>query len=318
VRIALSLLLLSAAALKAYELATEPVLGSGVLDSRWLLAATVEFELLFGIWLLANIWPRLTSVAAIGLFGIFACVSLYKAISGYATCGCFGPVPVNPWYTAILDSLAVLSLVCCRAPSRSRLPGAESCRLRARAVAVLAVWLLAGVPAAIAMGRCSASAFGEDGIISGDGDLVVINPEAWVGARFPLLRFIENANGANEAGEPPLRARLVEGDWLVLLYREGCPRCRRALEVFLRDAEAEMQRDTARFGVAVVDTSSVANPTGATEEWCERGRTSRTYRWFLSAPTRLRLHNGVVRASVRAESGGEQGRLEEHVGGPSA
>jgi len=110
IRIALGVLLLTAAGLKAHQLATEPVLSTGLLDSRWLLMATVEFELLFGLWLLGNIWPKPTWAAALACFGLFAGVSLYKALSGHASCGCFGRVPVNPWYTATLD-VAMVFLV---------------------------------------------------------------------------------------------------------------------------------------------------------------------------------------------------------------
>ena len=67
VRVAVGILLLTAAGLKGYQLATEPLLGTGFLDSRWLLTMTVEFELLFGLWLLANIWPKLSWAAAMGL-----------------------------------------------------------------------------------------------------------------------------------------------------------------------------------------------------------------------------------------------------------
>ena len=77
VRIAVGLLLLTAAGLKGYQLATEPVLGAGFLDSRWLLVVTVEFELFFGLWLLANIWPRPSWAVALFCFGVFACVSLW-------------------------------------------------------------------------------------------------------------------------------------------------------------------------------------------------------------------------------------------------
>jgi hypothetical protein len=50
-RIALGVLLLFAGALKAHELATEPVLGGSLLESRWFLVALVECEILFGLWL---------------------------------------------------------------------------------------------------------------------------------------------------------------------------------------------------------------------------------------------------------------------------
>ena len=111
VRTAVGSLLLTAAGLKGYQLATGPVLGTGMLDSRWVLISAVEAQLLFGLWLLANIWPKPTWAAALACFSLFTCISLYKALSGYPTCGCFGRLPVNPWFTAALDFAAVLSLL---------------------------------------------------------------------------------------------------------------------------------------------------------------------------------------------------------------
>ncbi len=57
VRIAAALLLLVAATSKAYQLVTEPVLGSGVLESRPFLMFVVEFELFFGLRLLSGLLP---------------------------------------------------------------------------------------------------------------------------------------------------------------------------------------------------------------------------------------------------------------------
>ena len=82
VRILMAAVLLTAAVLKAYQLATEPIIGTGLLDSRWLLMATVEFELFFGLWLLANIWAKPTWAAALACFGLFTVVSLCKAHLG--------------------------------------------------------------------------------------------------------------------------------------------------------------------------------------------------------------------------------------------
>ncbi len=56
VRIVLGLVRLAAAVLKGHQLATEPVAGTGLLDSRWFLIGVVEFELFFGLWLLFNIF----------------------------------------------------------------------------------------------------------------------------------------------------------------------------------------------------------------------------------------------------------------------
>jgi hypothetical protein len=115
VRIVLGLILLTAAALKGHQLATEPVAEASLFTSRWFLICVVEFELFFGLWLLSGIYPRRTWQAALVCFSAFACVSLYKALSGEASCGCFGRVPVNPWYTVVLDVTAVAALLCSRA-----------------------------------------------------------------------------------------------------------------------------------------------------------------------------------------------------------
>lgn len=96
VRIALGLLLLTAAGLKGYELASEPVAETGLLSSRWFLIGVVELELFFGLWLLAGLYPRLTWTAALLCFGGFAVVSLYKAISGETSCCGFGKLIEMP------------------------------------------------------------------------------------------------------------------------------------------------------------------------------------------------------------------------------
>ena len=85
VRVLLALILLVAAGLKCHQVATSPVMGDGVCDSRWVLMATVEFELLFGLWLLGNLLPRLSHRALLLCFGCFASISLYKAITGAAS-----------------------------------------------------------------------------------------------------------------------------------------------------------------------------------------------------------------------------------------
>ena len=125
IRIALGLLLLVAAGLKGHQLATEPVAETGLLTSRWFLIAAVEFELVFGLWLLLGLYPRRTWQVALLCFGGFACVSLSKALSGDSSCGCFGKVPVNPWYTLLLDLAAVAALLYRRPPTGSILGAAQ-------------------------------------------------------------------------------------------------------------------------------------------------------------------------------------------------
>ena len=69
VRIILGLILLTAAALKGHQLATEPVAETGVLSSRWFLIGGVEFELFFGLWLTSGLQPpRAWQAVSVSLF----------------------------------------------------------------------------------------------------------------------------------------------------------------------------------------------------------------------------------------------------------
>ncbi len=88
-RLTVGLFLLLAAGLKAYDLATGPIQGAGILQSRWFLIGVVEFELLLGLWLLSGVFPAHAWAVSLGCFACFACVTLHKALSGETSCGCF-------------------------------------------------------------------------------------------------------------------------------------------------------------------------------------------------------------------------------------
>jgi len=162
VRVVLGSLLLVAALLKGYQLATDPLLSlasrpsslapwlSAILDSRWFLIAVVEFELLFGLWLIAGLCPRQTWFAALACFALFACVSLYKALSGESTCGCFGKVPVNPWHTLGLDCAALAALAGWRPSHNGSTVAPRSSHLARKALTLLTIWLCVGAPVGLA------------------------------------------------------------------------------------------------------------------------------------------------------------------------
>ena len=172
--------------------------------------ATVEFEFFFGLWLLANLWAKPTWAAALACFGLFTCVSVCKAISGHATCGCFGRVAVNPWYTGTLDVAVILSLL--------RWRPKESFFAIQRATAVLVIWLAVGLPAAYAMASYSPATLSEAGEVMGNGKIVVLEPEKWIGKHFPLLDYIDIGD------------KLKKGKWVVLLYHHDCAKCQKAIK----------------------------------------------------------------------------------------
>lgn len=225
VRIFVAVVLLFAAGLKAYQLSTEPTLETDLFDSRLFLMSVVEFELLLGTWLIVGLLPSLSWRVALICFGIFTSTSLSKAISGATSCGCFGPLAINPWYTAGLDASVVLSLLCWP-PPRMHLPSSTGrifpyierpSRPRRSIGGVAAVWLLVGIPAAIAMGRYTNTTLSDLGEIVGKGDVVVLDPPKWLGKKYPLLGYID------------IGAELKQGRWLVMLYHHDCPKCQLAI-----------------------------------------------------------------------------------------
>ncbi len=110
-RVLLGLLLLSAAGLKAQALLTGAASANALVLSPRAQIGLIEVEAFFGVWLLSGRVGRLGWAAAIGLFTVLAGVSLYLGLDGQPSCGCFGRLPVNPWFTLILDLAAVAALV---------------------------------------------------------------------------------------------------------------------------------------------------------------------------------------------------------------
>lgn len=109
VRIVLALVLLTAAALKAHQLATSPVVETGLLSARWARILVVEFELTLGLWLLAGQFPRQTWRVAIACFMFFSTVSVFRALRGDASCTSLRSLSIRPWQTTALDTLAVVA-----------------------------------------------------------------------------------------------------------------------------------------------------------------------------------------------------------------
>lgn len=278
---ALGGLLLIAASLKAYELATAPVPAESILDSRWTLIAVVESELLFGIWLLFGLCPKFTWAAALGCFALFAAVSLYKAASGQASCGCFGRVPINPWYVTAFDAIIVMALLRWR-PRSSEGQAVRFVRLRPLHVAaVLLAWLLVGLPAAAAMGAYEPARLREDGDIEGVGKTVLLEPDAWRGKRFPLLKHVN------------IREDVSRGLWVVLLFRDGCPACRDAVALY-EDLARSIGQGPGRPRVAVVEFSPY-EADYVPAETLTHGYLSNDWQWQAPIPVGLLIDDGDVR-----------------------
>jgi len=290
VPVTLGLVLLVAGLLKSYQLVTEPTAASGILGLRWLTVGGVELELLLGLWLLTGVCPRHARGAALLCFAGFLAVSLSRARSGEVSCGCFGKVPVSPWVTAGLDLVAVAALWAWRpADGAVKAPrSAPGTFALAGATALLLV-----VVGALGVARPAPASVDEDGDIIGDGP-VMLEPEKWVGKRFPLLRHID------------IGPQLASGHWVVVLYRRHCPRCQEELLKYER-----LARESAWLAgglqvafVAVPQAGEAGERTDAGPSPCLRGSLSSAREWFVKVPAALHVEGGRVTAVGNGEGGG--------------
>jgi hypothetical protein len=311
VRIALALVLLTAAGLKGYQLATEPVLGGGLLESRWFLIAVVEFEILFGLWLLSGLAPGWTWRAAVLCFGAFAAVSACKGLAGEPSCGCFGRVPVSPWYTLTFD-LAVLGALFAWRPRKATFLAPKQRRVPVvRVAGVVGALFAVGVPVGFVMASYRPATLSADsGKVVGHGKTVLLEPERWLGRRFPLLRHID-------IGE-----RLCEGNWIVVLYHHDCPECGRVVPTFAGFA-AKLARTEEGPRVALVEIPPYGEPPDdSLLSGVLFARLSDAHDWFCVTPQVLSLAQGKVtgygrRPDIDTRGAGASTAPSEEVAGGS-
>ena len=222
-----------------------------------------------------------TWLISLVLFSAFACVSLYKALSGHATCGCFGTIEVNPWYALTLDAAIVVSLLVFR-PTTICVPGVFPVQFSTRAGLVCLIWLVFGGYAGFRASVAETAALSDAGEIIGEGDVVVLEPEKWVGKRFPLLDHIENAE------------RLRTQAWTVVLYHLDCTRCKEVIWQLLTSGGG---RRTEPDHITLIELP----PYGEDRDYWRglpafgiRCRLPDSRKWFAETPAVLSLQEGIV------------------------
>ena len=101
-------LLLAAAVLKFWQIATTPT------PVSWSLAGTAfqwgipVFETVLALWLFSGKKPLTALGVTTAGFAVFSGVTLYKLSQGATNCGCFGNWVVHPKYTYWIDITALL------------------------------------------------------------------------------------------------------------------------------------------------------------------------------------------------------------------
>lgn len=289
VRDVLGVLLLAAAGLKfadagfgsagVYELYASPF---------WLRAVLVA-ETLVGVWLLVGLAPRALWFFTLVFFSVLACLSLYMGINGQQSCGCFGTkLPVHPWYTAVLDSGAVAALLFWQ-PIADHNAG-QCARFRGTAKTIVgAVFLLGIVGVATAAYAHLAGYLAPDGVLFGDDQVVMLQPEKWVGKSLPLMAYIETAGVPAED--------LRTGEWLLLLVHSDCSKCREVLPRFEQLAKDRVAHGfPARVVVIDLPPYDASKPFPATplKTFCQRGSLTPQREWFAKTSALIKMVDGMV------------------------
>jgi len=289
---AAGIVLLAAATLKAYQLATEPVLGDGLWGDRAFLATFVEAELLLGIWLLAGPFPKAAWRVAIISFALLFGISMWSTVTGAPTCGCFGKVEVNPRWTTALD-LALVAVLWRWRPTRGRSNPIGRSRLQLSVAILMA--LVLGIPFGIAMGTFSPVQLGTDAVSLQEGDVVVLEPAKWVGRQLPILRYLDIA------------PKVLTGRWIVLFYHHDCPKCQAVIPDYERLASESRSED---FRVALVELPPFGNSRPERYESCVTGRLAPRNEWFMSTPCCVKIQDSVVQSvELKVEPGRVDGQI---------
>src|SRR5205085_2057938 len=139
------------------------------------------------------------------------------------------------------------------------------------AIAILAV----GLPGALWAARNTLTRVEEAGDLQTAGNLVILEPEKWIGKQIPLLAHID-------IGE-----QLRTGKWILVLYHHDCSDCRAAVP---RLVEVSKDFVDVRLGLVAVPPfappgEDIVGPTGP----YVLGRLSAQREWFVQTPAIMLL-----------------------------
>jgi hypothetical protein len=289
-RLGCATLLFAAAVLKVYQLATDPALGV-LYGFRWLQVGLVQYEYVLAVWMLSGLFGIYCRNVALLTFTGFACVAAYLGLTDAESCGCFGQVHVNPWFMLGIDVVAVLSIsrwlprVSQGATWNSAFPGPI-------VGAVFVAGLAAPAIAAIAPYQFTATGGATDE------EIVLLEPEKWIGGRFPLFHEID------------IGPRLARGSWVIVLFQHTCSHCQAILPRYEQLAKLHADGPGA-FRIALIEVPPHDPNEPSPSALCELGRLNGEKEWFVATPAEILLRDGQV-VDARTSDDVDIG-LEEHA-----
>jgi hypothetical protein len=155
-------------------------------------------------------------------------------------------------------------------------------------MATLASWTIV-FPATWAMAIAHASTIAGDGTILGSSRSVVLNPDAWLGGRLPLVQWIQG-----------IGPELSTGKWLVVLHSNDCPRCQSLIQSIIDCINAEDRVADIRFAIVAVGTSdALASPDSGGARF---GHLDLRKDWSVDLPLAISVDDGRVMAVARDDA----------------
>ena len=282
-RFVIAAILLLAAGLKAYQLATAPlppvVQGSvftpllELLNDRNFQMLVVVGEILFALILIAGIWLQWTWLLSLLGFSVFTLVSLMKGLSGETSCGCFGTITVNPWITMMFDLVIVACLLIFRERFTWSFPPLD----RKKVLAVLVAWTCLAGPALFFMLSLKSQPHATLGteFTGPDGrSMILLEPERWIDREFPLFSRFADPEGSEI---------LLTGTWHVVLVSPNCSDC----EQMMNRLEERMPENVA---LVVVPSRRSENVPPTSFPTFVLGRQNG---WYAITPVVVKLVDGI-------------------------
>lgn len=268
------LILLFAAAAKTHSLASNG-LQTGF-DAADVLLVLWEVALAVVLWLYPSL---LTWIAGAATFAIFSVVSFGSVVSGAESCGCFGMLSVPPLATLMLDLFFVagLSFFALNMPRAVRVPGSLM-----KATLIGGSTFVTFSSMLLAMSIASRAVAGDSGIQFLPGNLVVLEPERWIGERFPLVDHIEDGDD------------FLDGDWEVLLYRPDCSECRELISKRY-DMDGSLHGNRAGNLAAIGIDGGVAAV--AIPSRVRFFSVDQSFEWLIETPCLVEIRDGVVESA---------------------
>ncbi len=305
------LLLVIAAALKSYQLLTEPIISTGFWESWEFFLIQIPLEMGLGIWLLCRLFRKAAWLAAVAAFGIFIVITLEKALAGAESCGCFGPVDVNPWVTlGAVDVTILLGLLIFRPKGQKLLPPPWPKAAHFFGAAIPTFILLPALVLVLIFNKPADT--GEN--------YVVVKPDKWqvtqpqpektTQDKEPVERPSQKPQEPNDkttdaVEKQPLEKTpaeeeeevteefpmlqyidiadsLLNGVVVIVFWRHDCPDCHEAAPMYDKfSREMAGNEDVIRFAFIEVPPFGLPNETAVPEDTvCLTGRLDSTMQWF--------------------------------------